>query len=116
MKTAPYLFAIAVLTASTPLLADPTRPPGPEEIRAFLAGEPDGQRQPGWRLQSVLISDDRRIAVINGRRVTVGDRLAGAEVIDIQPGRAKLRHRGGDIHLNIERQTKAVRHTSGDRD
>lgn len=61
-------------------LVDPTRPPD-----APLIGEagPAGVRQ-APQLQSVLVSSNgRRVAVIDGRTVRVGDRVGNASVASI---------------------------------
>lgn len=104
MKGIIFIF-FAILTASAfgNLPADPTRPPSAQEIRAFLgqesnAAEPQAQR---WQLQSILIADQRRIAIINGRRVSEGDRIDAAEVLTIEPGRVELRHRSETIILTL---------------
>ena len=56
---------------------DPTRPYGMNVISELLP--------PGVRVSSILISKDRKVAVIGGRYVTVGETLLGAKVVDIQP-------------------------------
>lgn len=38
---------------------------------------------PSWRVESIVVSPDRRIAVINGQSLAVGDRIRGARVIAI---------------------------------
>ncbi len=65
---------------------DPMRPPaGTEELSAQVT-----QEQPRWILQSVLISGQRNIAVINQRTVSVGDYINGARVVAIHPGFVRL--------------------------
>jgi MSHA biogenesis protein MshK len=66
------------------VLADPTRPatgagsvPAPAEEGAFV-------------LQSTLISPARRVAVINGRSYTVGERVDGARILAIEPYAVQL--------------------------
>jgi MSHA biogenesis protein MshK len=64
--------------------ADPTRPP------TFTPGAgPAPTGRP--RLESVLIAPDRRIAVISGQRVQLGDRIGGAEVVSITESAVVLR-------------------------
>ncbi|TVQ31322.1 MAG: hypothetical protein EA370_12955 [Wenzhouxiangella sp.] len=104
------LFATLASSAFGNPPSDPTRPPSAQEIRAFLgqdsnAAEPEVQR---WQLQSILIADQRRIAIINGRRVSEGDRFDAAEVLTIEPGRVELRHRTETIVLTL-----ASRRTGG---
>jgi MSHA biogenesis protein MshK len=66
-------------------IVDPTRPQD---------GARDGERP--LLLQSVLVSETRRVAVINGRTLQVGDRVDGARVTRIEPGSVWLQ-RDGDI-------------------
>lgn len=78
-------------------LVDPTRPPlaGP----AANAGEAAPAPRP--RLQSVLISPSRRIAVISGTTVSRGDRFGDAVVVEIGESWVKLQagNRGETLHL-----------------
>lgn len=77
------LLAGPACAAGAPLEgADPMRPPG-----APAAGT---SRAPSWTLSSTLVGDGRRLAVVNGRLVGVGDRVDGARVIDIDPRRVRL--------------------------
>ena len=77
-------FALAGAAAAQPL-ADPMRPParGAPEARAAGAAPPT-------RLQSVLISSGRSIAVIDGRAVRIGERVGDATLVSIDPSRVTL--------------------------
>ena len=70
-------------------LVDPTRPP------SMAAGTPrDGgaaKHTASQRLQSILISPTRRLAVIDGRTVTEGSRVDAATVVQIAETRVTLR-------------------------
>lgn len=48
----------------------------------------------GWRLRSTLFSDDRRTAVINNKVLMIGEKVNGATLVDIQPGRVQIRVKG----------------------
>jgi MSHA biogenesis protein MshK len=75
-------------------LSDPTRPPIP-------TGAPvadSGTRASGPALQSILLSPLRRLALINGRMVKVGDRVGNARVVAIDFDSVKLR-RGDSISI-----------------
>jgi hypothetical protein len=67
-------------------LFDPTRPP------QFGSAEPAAAapRSSVTRLQSVLIARNRSIAIIDGRRLQVGDRLGDATLVSIEPGHVTL--------------------------
>ena len=71
-------------------LRDPTRPPATGTN--MVAGT---MQAPGWILQSVLISPERRYAIINGEVVALGASIAGAELISIAAERVTLRTREG---------------------
>lgn len=62
-------------------LIDPTRPrigveTSPAERKAVA--------RPVWTLESTLVADDRRVAVINGELVSEGESVGGARVIEIR--------------------------------
>ena len=71
-------------------LRDPTRPPAAGAN--IVAGK---MQASGWVLQSVLISPERRYAIINGEVVALGGSIAGAELISIAAERVTLRTREG---------------------
>lgn len=92
------LFAGALLAASRALaqaaLADPTRPP--EAARGGAdPGLPDAAAA-APKLQSVLIAGNRRLAVIDGRAVSLGDRVGEAKVTAIRETEVTLR-RGAEV-------------------
>ena len=86
----PILIAVvgmaAASTAPAQALRDPTRP-------AFFAkGTIAANAEPsGWILQSVLISPERRYAIINGEVVPLGGSVAGAELVAVTAERVTLR-------------------------
>lgn len=92
------LFAASLVIAdsSMALLVDPTRPllepVRPREPAPRLRDEP---RE--YEVQSILVRRDRRLAVVNGQRVRVGDVVDGARVMQIGPGRVLLAV-DGEVH------------------
>jgi MSHA biogenesis protein MshK len=95
------LFAAWVAAAATPTVSDPMRPPG------AVAQAPERPAEPGagWVLHSTLVSGSRRSAVINGRVVRPGERVAGARVIAIEPGLARLQTERGPVKLTLHDRT-----------
>ena len=85
-----------VSTAAAQALRDPTRPPAAGTKAAMGRIE-----QAGWILQSVLISPERRYAIINGEVVQLGGSIAGAELVAVAEERVTLRTREGlrIVHL-----------------
>lgn len=87
------LSSVATVRASEPL-PDPTRPPA--EALAVEAEVPEQKATADFELRAIFHADDRRIAVINGRRVAVSDQVGGARVLAIEKSRVRL-ERGGEI-------------------
>src|SRR3954469_21464878 len=71
-------------------LRDPTRPPfgSGKSVAAKVSSS-------GWNLQSVLISPERRYAIINGEIVAIGGSVGGAELVAVAAERVTLRTRDG---------------------
>jgi MSHA biogenesis protein MshK len=68
-------------------LSDPMQPP------AFASPAAAGEQAwgGGLVLQSTLLSNGRRIAMIDGKPMKVGDRIGGARITSIDPGAVTLR-------------------------
>jgi hypothetical protein len=90
--TALVLFFAAV-RLSTASLVDPTRPNFGTSVR------------PGYRLESVLVSPVRRTAMINGRRLAVGDWIGRARVVHIDDRGVQLMRDGKIVRLRLIRGT-----------
>lgn len=80
---------------------DPTRPPSAAELAAWQALPSATTTR--WQLQSVLISDQRRIAIINGKRAVVGKEIDGAVVTEIEPTHAVIQTDNDTVTLTIRR-------------
>lgn len=70
-------------------LVDPTRPPAIAESGAEQ-GAASGASGP--ELQSVLISPTRRVAIISGQSVTLGERFGEARVVKITENEVVLQN------------------------
>jgi MSHA biogenesis protein MshK len=82
MRTLLLLLGVACSAAAGAQgLSDPTRPPGVASP-ASTTGSAD-EMPVGPQLQSVLIAQGRRVAVINGTTVALGGMLGDAKVIKI---------------------------------
>jgi MSHA biogenesis protein MshK len=93
---AALICAATASTGAAQALRDPTRPPA-----MSARGGASRIEQSGWILQSVLISPERRYAIINGEVVRLGGSIAGAELVSVAEERVTLRTREGlrVIHL-----------------
>ena len=95
---------LALALAAGPALAqsgigDPTRPtslsePGDAQAEAAAQG-------PRWRLQSTLVADNRRLAVINGRTVAQGGRVDGAKLVEVRQDGVTLEQDGQRIDIRL---------------
>jgi MSHA biogenesis protein MshK len=65
-------------------LADPTRPP-------LASADAFGEDAPASRLQSILISSGRKLAVINGQTVPLGGRAGDATLVRIDIAEVTLK-------------------------
>ncbi len=85
--------AVCAPLAAAQALRDPTRPP------VIFGRTGDGglvsrSRDAEWVLQSVLLSPERRYAIINGEVLSLGGSVAGAELVAIREGEVTLRAGG----------------------
>lgn len=78
-------------------LGDPTRPTALDEVEPAARAETG----PRWRLQSTLVADSRRLAVINGRTVAAGDRIDGAVVREVRQEGVTLEIDGRRVELRM---------------
>lgn len=89
------MMVVLPLVAHGQQLPDPTARTSMTGPRSTVAGSTN------WVLQSTLIADDRRIAVINGEAVMVGDRINGARVLEIDTYVVRIRTTQGTLELKL---------------
>jgi MSHA biogenesis protein MshK len=103
---------IAFVLGCTPLpglagaaeLSDPTRPP--DVMPTALTG--DSGEESLFVLSSILISPNRRVAIVNGTRVSQGDEVAGAEVVEINASGVQLKADGEVFELRMTKSVKTA--------
>ncbi|WP_019528140.1 hypothetical protein [Dasania marina] len=89
------LLLVAVWALSAQALAsDPTKPPGFGAERAAKIQ---------YYLNSVLISDTRKVAIINGKALSAGESINGATVLSISHKLVRLDKNGRVIELKPKR-------------
>ena len=103
--------------AAAQTLRDPTRPPASIGSPADQSG---AKATGGPELQSVLISPTRRVAVIDGQTVTLGEKFGEARVVKIAESEVVLRN-GQDLQVlklfpGVEKQRKSNRPSDGTKD
>lgn len=94
------LFAICTTSAAVVgELPDPTRPLGGRVMAP--APTPAPVQAPASVLQSILVSPQRRLAVINGRTVGIGDHVGDAVVAEILPYEVVLHRNGQEVRMRL---------------
>ena len=84
--------------ADTGELKDPMRPIGPDADQPVAV-----ERR--FELTATLISDERRVAIINGVPLSVGEAVNGAEIISIEPSSVELRAGSRTFRVSLGRRT-----------
>ena len=91
------LFTVFYSIVSTAQLQDPTRPPDYQVVaKQQKTTQPDN-----WILSSILISPKRRVAIINGSAVQVGDMVGEVKVISIKPTEVLIQQGNKHIALTL---------------
>ena len=107
--------ALALMGAahvSAEAINDPMQPPGREMAGRGKAGTPAAATR--YRLDSVIIAPNRRQAIINGQRLSLGESIGGSRLIDVQATQVTLLV-GGKSHvltllpLSIKMPSEAMR-------
>jgi len=98
LRAAALMLVMAGAGAQT--VQDPTRPPAQLLHPSTAAVSPAAPR-----VQSILIGQHaggRRVAVVDGNLVRVGDRVRGARVVAITAGEVQLQRPGGRDVLKLQ--------------
>ncbi len=84
-----------LLTDGAELLRDPTRPysAGPVVVAARAVTT--------FRVTAILMSEKRRVAIVNGQRVSEGDRVDGATVVEILADSLRLNLHGKELTARL---------------
>lgn len=94
---ATLLLALTAKAAAGERLTDPTRPAPPASARAAVPNN-------GFRVEAVLHSEQRDLAIVNGQVVRVGDLVGSARVAEILPHGVRY-VRNGHTHLALVRSS-----------
>lgn len=98
-----YRYFLLLLTLSlsplayADLLVDPTRPAGyqppvTDKIDTSVPIRTAAVKK--WILNTTLVSPYQRLAMINGKRVEIGEEINGAELVSIDHQKVQLRYQG----------------------
>jgi MSHA biogenesis protein MshK len=80
---------VVIANAAAEIKEDPLRPPG---YRNSGAGVSARHSAPRWHVNEILISDSRRVAIVNGISVQKGEHVSGARVVAIEPDHVTLEY------------------------
>lgn len=94
-----YGLALANSVAAASM-GDPLRPP--EYVAVDAASGMKHASEPSWRVNEILFSGTRRVAIVNGVAVVVGDRVSGARVLNIEPTQVILVHKNKKITARLK--------------
>lgn len=89
---------LVFITALAPGLQALTDPTQPSYYR-------DASKKQSLHLESILFGENRRVAVINGKALTEGDRIGSAKIISITKDNVKLKRSGELFTLQLQRIT-----------
>ena len=84
-----------VTTANAEPDRDPTRPYSQESIAS------PGSRSTAFNVSAILVSETRRVAIVNGRRVIEGDSINGAVVVEINKDALRLNLNGKELTMRL---------------
>ena len=76
---------------------DPTRPLVTTAGKSVLTGH----KPLRWHLNATLVGPERRVAIINGQSVEIGESIDGAVLEKVASGSALLVHEGRRLHLKL---------------
>ncbi len=92
-----YLLICMLLCAANTAsaLTDPTKPSN------YIVQS----KQPTYVLESILYSDERKVAVINGKALVEGDKLGSAEILSISKEQVRVKLGNRMSVLKLQRQS-----------
>lgn len=96
---AALMLGMLIGSAGDAELPDPTRPARSQRQPTSTTRSSEN----GLTLSAVMLSGQRRVAIINGRSVQPGDRVFGARVVEISLSGVRLRRPDGEILLTLTR-------------
>ena len=95
----------SMLTVSTVLLFGPLLTDGAESLRdptrPFSARSFVPARAATFNVTAIFVSQKRRVAIVNGRRVTEGDQVDGAIVVEILTNGLRLNLHGKELTTRL---------------
>lgn len=105
LRTRPRVWSLLLLLTAlaggseVAALNDPTQPPS----RSSSTKSTGKMTAPAVRLEltSILVAPERRVAVINGQPLQIGERIGDYRVLDIQFDKVLVKNANRVIHLTL---------------
>lgn len=94
--------SLAAFAAAAQVLSDPTRPP----TAAAAENKSEQSIADSTGLQSILISSGRKLAVINGQTIALGQKYGDATLVAIRETEVVLKTPGGTEVLKLYPQAE----------
>jgi hypothetical protein len=100
---ATVLLIAPMLANAQETLRDPTRPYSARSVASTGGGGGGGGNKvaSSFKVTAIFTSEMRRVAVVNGQRVSEGDQVDGATVVEILADRLRLNQGGKAITSRV---------------
>ena len=92
------MLVAAAGSAAAPAAEIASDPMRPDTLQSIAASAPAR-----YRVNAIIVSDERRIAIVNGQRVGVGDALGDATVVSISKAEVILDVDGSRQSLRVNK-------------
>lgn len=90
------LITNSVIFAAQTIPHDPTQP-----VSVASFEQTDDDNIYGLKIDAIIITKTNKIAIINGQRLQIGDKISGLNVADIYPHAVKLKDGNEEIMIKI---------------
>jgi hypothetical protein len=91
------LTSIPGMSFGDEILRDPTRP--------YVASAHGPASPPRFLVNAIIVSSERRVAIVNGQRVVIGESVHGATVVAIEKDQLTLEKDGERITARLSHGT-----------
>ena len=82
-------------------LVDPTMPAGYKKPSSTVSSQQLSPTQYEWTLNTTIISPVRKLAIINGKKLSIGEEINGAILMSIEHQQVKLSYENEIITLRL---------------
>ena len=90
-------FGCAIYAADQPRYRDPTQPLSLASTNQNL----ESSNPYSFKIDSIIISKNRKVVSINGQHLQVGDKLEDVTIVDIFPQSVRLKDNVGEFTINM---------------